>query len=83
MLETSSDYVRDSGALVYSTCSLLLEENELVIERFLETHPDFRIVPLKLDMGSDAFRGLKEARRFYPHRNQCSGFFVARMKRYN
>jgi len=83
MLENSSSHVKDSGALVYSTCSLLLEENERVIERFLKTHPDFRNVPLKLDMGSDAFRGLKEARRFYPHRNQCNGFFVARMKRYN
>ncbi|MEM3005058.1 MAG: RsmB/NOP family class I SAM-dependent RNA methyltransferase, partial [Candidatus Bathyarchaeia archaeon] len=52
MLEASSEFVKDSGSLVYSTCSLLLEENEFVIERFLKTHPDFRIVPTKLCLGS-------------------------------
>jgi 16S rRNA (cytosine967-C5)-methyltransferase len=83
MLETSSRFVKDSGALVYSTCSLLLEENEFLIERFLKTHPDFRIVPAKLGLGSGAFRGLKEAVRFYPHRDMCNGFFVARMEHHD
>lgn len=81
MLENSSNHVKGLGALVYSTCSLLLEENELVVERFLRTHPDFRIAPSKLQVGSDGFRGLKEAKRFYPHRHHSAGFFVARMER--
>jgi len=34
-------------------------------------------------LGSEAFRGLNEARRFYPHKDHCNGFFVAKMEREN
>ena len=81
MLEVSSDHVRSGGTLAYSTCSLLVEENEAVIERFLKTHPDFILTPISIRLGSEALRGLSEARRFYPHRDNCNGFFLAKMKR--
>ncbi|WP_421988396.1 RsmB/NOP family class I SAM-dependent RNA methyltransferase [Roseococcus sp.] len=46
ILVTSSHLVRPGGRLVYATCSLLPEEDELQVERFLEAHPAFRAVPL-------------------------------------
>ena len=81
MLEASSHCVKRGGVLVYSTCSLLVEENELVVERFLKIHPDFKSAHISSRLGSGALRGLDGARRFYPHRDQCNGFFLAKMER--
>jgi 16S rRNA (cytosine967-C5)-methyltransferase len=83
ILDISSQHVKKTGSLVYSTCSILLEENELVIEQFLKAHPTFKISPTSMTLGSEAFRGLNEARRFYPHKDHCNGFFVAKMEREN
>lgn len=41
ILDEASDLVRPGGRLVYATCSLLPEEDEMQIARFLERHPDF------------------------------------------
>jgi len=81
MLEVSSNHVRRSGVLVYSTCSLLVEENEMVVEKFLRRHQNFRLTPTSIGLGSEALRGLNEARRLYPHRDGCNGFFLAKLER--
>lgn len=41
ILENASGYVKEDGILVYSTCTILKEENEQVVERFLKAHPEF------------------------------------------
>ena len=41
MLDTVCGYVKQGGVLVYSTCSILKDENERQAERFLERHPEF------------------------------------------
>ena len=41
ILETVIRYVRRGGILVYSTCSILKDENENQIRAFLERHPEF------------------------------------------
>nr|WP_249681234.1 RsmB/NOP family class I SAM-dependent RNA methyltransferase [Roseococcus pinisoli] len=46
ILVTSSHLVRPGGRLVYATCSLLPEEDDLQVEQFLGLHPEFRAVPL-------------------------------------
>jgi 16S rRNA (cytosine967-C5)-methyltransferase len=45
ILDEASDLVRGGGRLVYATCSLLPEEDEMQIERFLARHPDFVMRP--------------------------------------
>ncbi len=45
ILADASDLVRPGGRLVYATCSLLPEEDEMQIERFLARHPDFVALP--------------------------------------
>ena len=47
ILESASRLVKDGGRLVYATCSLLPEENEEQITRFLENHPEFKLVPVQ------------------------------------
>lgn len=81
MLEVSAQYLRVGGSLVYSTCSISLEENELLIEDFLKRHPEFRLSEIDPRLGSDGLREMQEARRLYPHRDYCNGFFIAKLQR--
>jgi len=79
MLGNCAGYVKSGGALTYSTCSVTLEENEMLLERFLRWYPDFSLEEIRPDIGLPGFRGLRESRRLYPHIHHCNGFFVARL----
>jgi 16S rRNA C967 or C1407 C5-methylase (RsmB/RsmF family) len=81
MLRSSASRVKRGGHIIYSTCSISLEENELIIEDFLKIHPEFELVDLEPRLGVDGLRGLVEARRLYPHRDYCNGFFIAKLRR--
>lgn len=43
ILDRYSTMVRPGGKLVYATCSILMEENELQVHDFLRSHPDFEL----------------------------------------
>lgn len=75
ILETSAKYLKPDGILVYSTCTVLKRENEEVVMKFLEQHPDFEPVPLK---EFDSETGWKT---FSPSYADCDGFFVAKLRR--
>ena len=79
MLVQCAEKVREGGYLVYSTCSICLEENELLIEKFLKRFPDFRLVKAEPWIGEPALRGLDKCQRLYPHIHHCNGFFVAKL----
>ncbi len=46
ILDTAVSLLRPGGRVVYATCSLLPEENEVQVERLLARHPALRHVPL-------------------------------------
>ena len=79
ILENSSRHVKPNGMLLYSTCSLTIEENELILEDFLKVHPEFYLEEVYPELGDRGLRGLSEARRLYPHRDRCNGFFLAKL----
>lgn len=81
ILENSSRNVKRGGYLVYSTCSITVEENEYVIEDFLRTHPNFELGEPSISIGLRGLRNLAETRRLYPHTDMCNGFFIALLKR--
>ncbi|MFW9830342.1 MAG: 16S rRNA (cytosine(967)-C(5))-methyltransferase RsmB [Candidatus Thorarchaeota archaeon] len=81
LLRQGSQLVRPGGSIVYSTCSISLEENEQLIKKFLKANADFKLVPTEPWIGSEAFEGLSECQRLYPHRENTEGFFIAKMKR--
>ncbi len=81
MLENVAEKVKPGGTLVYSTCSITVEENEMLIERFLKWHPEFLLVDIEQKMGLPGLRGMSKCRRLYPHIHKCNGFFVAKMLR--
>ncbi len=76
ILETSARYVKKGGELVYSTCTLNPEENEDVMERFLNRHPDFSPMPFR------AGSIFAESGRItlYPDVHGTDGFFIGKLK---
>ena len=81
MIEQCALHVKEDGFLVYSTCSITLEENEMVIEKFLKLHPEFKLVKSTPNIGLPGLRGLTKCQRFYPHIHECNGFFVAKLQK--
>ena len=50
LLELAAGYTSPGGQLVYSTCSIEPEENEILTERFVASHPDFELVSRHLQL---------------------------------
>ena len=66
ILDNAAVMLKPGGVIVYSTCTFSKEENEDVIEYFLERHPDFT---------------LEEMEHFWPHKVDGEGHFVAKLVR--
>jgi 16S rRNA (cytosine967-C5)-methyltransferase len=81
MINNTAEYVKTKGVLIYSTCSITIEENEMIVERFLKCHPEFSLIEIIPNTGCPGLRGLDKCRRFYPHIHECSGFFIAKLLR--
>ena len=73
ILENAAKYVKKGGTLVYSTCTVLSEENGKNVERFLDEHKEF--VPEGFTFGERAF---KAQTTLLPHKDGTDGFFVAK-----
>lgn len=88
LLEAAYAVLKRKGKLVYSTCTLEPEENEAVIDGFLNAYPDMRLEPLRLLIGDPGMtevfgQGLSpelaKAKRLWPHKSGTQGFFIAKL----
>ncbi len=77
ILERSSEYVKEGGRILYSTCTLNPSENAEVVEKFLNNHKDFRARDFKVGMLSSEDGKLT----LYPHVHGTDGFFISLMER--
>ena len=81
MLQNAARFVREGGTLVYSTCSILTEENEKVVNPFLQVNPDFKAVDSSPRIGLPGLYGSEASQRLYPHTHDCNGHFLLKMRR--
>jgi 16S rRNA (cytosine967-C5)-methyltransferase len=81
MLENCAEKVKPGGVLIYSTCSITVEENEMLVEKFLKVHAEFSLVEITPKIGLPGLRGMEKCRRLYPHLHECNGFFIAKLLR--
>jgi 16S rRNA (cytosine967-C5)-methyltransferase len=83
LLVTYAPLVAEGGRLIYATCSVLREENDAVVERFLRERSDFVVMPLKEIWGKDRAARLGDGTflRLLPHRSDTDGFFAAVLRR--
>jgi len=79
MINSCAENVKLGGSLIYSTCSITVEENEMLIERFLRWHPEFSPTEITPKIGLPGLRGMEKCRRLYPHIDHCNGFFIAKL----
>ena len=82
ILASASRLLKKGGRLVYATCSILPEENQLIVQAFLAAHPDFILRPagevlqqqkIALEMG--------DYLELRPHLHNTDGFFAAVLER--
>ena len=77
ILDNLSRYVKPGGTLLYSTCTILKEENEGVALRFLESHTNYRAEAISC-CGITSDSGMYT---FWPNVDETAGFFAAKLKR--
>jgi len=78
LLQAASRTVSSGGKILYTTCSLLREENEDVVDRFLNS-ADFKLLDLRTrptDLPENLFTERGEL-RVWPHLHDCDGFYAA------
>ena len=87
ILENAALLVKNSGYIIYATCTFSLEENEMTIDKFLKKHPEFELVQVKEEVIKNTADGIlfdgceceniNFTRRFYPHKSKGEGQFMA------
>lgn len=87
ILQSASRLVKSGGRLFYATCSMLPEENQQQVDRFLAENPKFKAVPLSEMWDATGWpipEGLdlsQSSLQFTPYQHQTDGFFISALKR--
>ena len=82
ILEGAARLTKPGGLLVYATCSLLVAENESIVEQFLAKHPEFTLRPMSLILAEQKIElTMGDYLNLLPHLHQTDGFFAAALER--
>lgn len=78
ILSACAKYVKKGGCLYYSTCSVLGEENDGTVSRFLRACPEFLSERAESPL---AHRDTEFGMQFLPHISMGAGFYLSKLKR--
>ncbi len=76
LLDQAATWVKPNGVLLYATCTLNPLENEQVIQAFLNSHPDWRLVKPQ-----SPFTTTDNWLKILPHYHEMDGFFIAKLQK--
>ncbi len=84
------EVLKDGGELIYSTCSLEPEEDEMVADWALSKFPELKLEKIILPIGDEGLtepfgiklnKSIKNTRRFWPNKTNTQGFFIAKFRK--
>lgn len=78
ILSSVCQTLKKGGIITYSTCTIFNEENQDVIAKFLEQHPDFEQVALKHPKSEIVVEGCL---MITPEQFMTDGFFIAQLRK--
>lgn len=81
ILDSAAKMVRPGGRVVYATCSLLAAENDVIIEAFLNNHPEFKLTSVSEVLARQGIEFVGDTLRLLPHQHNTDGFFAAVLDR--
>jgi 16S rRNA (cytosine967-C5)-methyltransferase len=80
LLEEAATWVKPGGVLVYATCTLHPQENDGIIQSFLDRHSHWQIELPPPNSPAAAFSTPEGWIKVWSHRYQMDGFFMVRLK---
>ncbi len=90
LLKAGLNSLKPEGMLLYSTCSIAPEENEIVLNKAIQNNSKFSIIKIKTQFGVNGFNKvfektlinkLKLSQRLFPHIHDTIGFYLCLIKR--
>jgi tRNA (cytosine40_48-C5)-methyltransferase len=90
LLKSAVGCLAPGGTLAYSTCSLEPEEDEAMVSWLLERYPEMDVLPIDVPLGDPGITSwegksfdarVASTRRFWPHRTECEGFYIALLRK--
>lgn len=84
LIDVAYRLVKKNGVIIYSTCTFSPEENEAVIEYILNKYPSIELLPtIKTENIADGLGKFTKCSRFYFHKFNGEGHFIAKLKRHD
>lgn len=80
LINNASKYVKIGGTIVYSTCTIFNEENELIVNKFLENNTNFKPEPIG-NIPSNLINKKTGFVNTFPFSHELDGSFIAKIKR--
>lgn len=76
ILDSVASLLKEGGELVYSTCTITKQEDEDAVQKFLEKHPEFELVPIQVGTLPE-----QKMVKIFPDEYDSDGFFIAKFKK--
>lgn len=81
ILSSAAKLVKDKGYLVYATCSILKRENDDIVNQFIESNPEFKIVDIHDVLDNPKLHNQSKFLKLLPNIHQTDGFFACLLQK--